>query len=488
MTSFNNLLRQHIDSQFWRTNLLPLLTGCIIGPLLGLLIVEESYLYAIALLLAVPVTIGLNRYPLTAFMVWVIFLPIVPPADYARYLYWIFHRSLIPLALIINLVSRMLQLKKHPPFKPGLPDISMGLYLIFAIFSVLFNSDSLVSQTHLQIYEIYDRTFVAFCAYWLVRLTQPNDNDMARIFPIMLFMLLFESIIGLVLWFDPSAITIWSGGRNNLIGLRGVGTFGGPGPYAAALMVFSLFVMQYAITKATGYKRLLYLTAVMLGLVCILLSFSRGSWLAAIIVVAILWYLYPYVVNRMIGFMLILMTVLLSTVLQGELQYVFERLSNNRSAESRLVLANAGQQMFLERPIFGWGFGTYDTHDWKFITRVGDAVPTQFEIKDGTSHNTYLTMLAETGLIGTLFYMYPFIWWGIFFLRIMFHFPKDEPTDKYLNWRFLIMLWANIMFIFMTGQFIDLRFFWFIFGELFFTLGLIANLTEHYWQKRLEVA
>lgn len=479
----SNLKTSHKTNKFWHINLLLLLVGVVAGPILALLIVEEAYLYAFALLFAVPIAFGLNRYPFIALMVWFIFVPLVPADGSTRYLYWIFHRALIPAAVGINIISRMLRLKKHPPIQLGLPDAAMILYLVYGIFSVFFNEASLVSETRLYIYALYDRIFIAFAAYWLVRFVPPDEKQLRRLTYVMLCLLIFEAIIGLLSWFDPSLGQYWSFGANSSLGYRGVGTFNSPGAYSAALMVCALFVLQYAMTKANVQTRYVLLGAVGLAFICIFFSFSRGSWVAAILVAIVIGYLYPKITRRLAIFGFIIMIVLLGTFLSDELTFAVERLNSAQSAGSRLILGNAGQKMFLEKPLLGWGYGTYDVHDWKFMERVGNFVPRRYEIKQGTSHNTYLTILAETGVIGFSLYIFPFFWWLIASLLIIPKLRQPENNTRFLNKRFFILLWANIGFVVTIGQFVDLRFFWFVIGEQWMCLGFIANMVEHYRKK-----
>ncbi len=480
MSALTTLFQEHINNRFWRVNILPIAASLVIGPLLAFLIVEEQYLYALAFLFAVPVAVGLNRYPLTALIVWFVFVPLVPAdGSSTRYLYWVFHMGLIPMAVGINIVSRMVRLKPHPPVRLGFVDVAMVAYGVVVVYSVLFNSDILISEMRPYLTTFYARMVVPFFIYWLIRFTAPTDDDLRPLVYVAMFLLICEAVIGLVGWFDSSLTTYWQG-VNSSAATRTVGTFGAPGPYTAALMICTIIVLQYGMTKATGYLRLFCIFLVGLGMVCIFFSFSRGSWVAAIAVGGVMWYLYPKVIQYMALAGFLVMTVLLSTYLSDELLYAVERLNASQSAGSRLILGRAGQQMFLERPLFGWGYGTYDVHDWKFVERVGEFVPREYEIKQGTSHNSYLTILAETGIVGFSLYIFPFVWWFVLLIRILPKLRKNINPNEFLNQKFLILMWSNIGFVIIIAQFIDIRFFWFVIGELWLSLGIAANLTERF--------
>ncbi len=467
------------------TKLIPLLMVFVSAPLLAFFIINGDFLYAIALTVALPIAVLLNQYPFAAFVVWLIVVPMVPPHDSSRYLYWVVHRSLMHLAVSVNILSRMLKLKEYPPVRLGWPDLAMGAYLALAVVSVLLNED-LAKDMRLSLFAIYDRTFVAFVCYWLVRFLKPTEKELERLVPIMAGLCFAECIIGMVSWFRPDMMPkIWIV-RKEFIGQRVTGTFGEPGAYTSCLMFFMIFIFQSAMVRQKGIYRLLYLGLFSLGLVLIFFSFSRGSWLSGVVALTIFALIYPRTIVPLVASGFIVMTLLLTTLLYQDLAWAQSRLDSVQSAGSRLVLANAGWKMVYEKPIFGWGYSSYDLYDWKYMERVGEFVPRQFEIKQGTSHNTYLTILAEMGTVGLFLYIFPIVWWFGLTIKIWPRLPfgpplpGEPPRKEFVNWRFFVLLWVNVFFVVLVSQFIDTRFFWFMLGETWFTLGLIANVVDEY--------
>jgi O-antigen ligase len=222
-------------------------------------------------------------------------------------------------------------------------------------------------------------------------------------------------------------------------------------------------------------RRLLLLTFG-LGTVCIFFSFSRGSWLASALVLLILLLLYFKPIISMLLTVLPIMIILSTTVFASDVAYAYERLKTEDTIDSRIVLAHAGQQMFLARPLFGWGYDNYDRYDWQFMERVGDAAPTEWDVKYGTSHHTYLTILAEIGLAGFFFYAFPAIWLLGCTIKVLPRLPKKG----FGSWRLLIMMWLSIGFYVVVTQFMDMRFFLFPLTVLWLTLGLVADMVQVY--------
>ncbi len=162
-------------------------------------------------------------------------------------------------------------------------------------------------------------------------------------------------------------------------------------------------------------------------------------------------------------------------MLADEFAFAYERLTGEegkKTAEDRLVHSNAAKNMFLARPLLGWGYDNYDLYDWKFMERVGNVAPSQWDIKIGTSHNTYLTMLAETGAIGFLAYAFPVAWWLGLTIKAL---PRS-PKRGFWSQRLLIIMWFSVGFYILVAQTLDMRFFWFPPTVLWLTLGLIANM------------
>jgi len=448
---------------------LPLLLGLALGPFVAFLIVKEAWLFVFAIPFLVPAAILLLRYPFAAIFIWLMVLPFFPPTTKTRYLYWIFHQALIPGTLALTILAGMFKLKKYRPLRLGWPELAMLMYLATGIISILLTR----AQPLRVIYALYIKTFVPFAAYWLITSFSPGSKDLRRLIPFMVVLCLAESAIGVVSWFAPEALpSMWfekaSSGRI-------AGTFLQAAAYTGVMMWLMLFILHYAVTRTEGAKRTFLMLTFGLGLVCIFLSFNRASWLAALLVLLGLLYIYPKPVLWLILIVLPVMAILSMGVLADEFAFAYERLTGEagkQTAEDRLIHANAAKNMFLARPLFGWGYGNYDLYDWKFMERVGNVAPNRWDVERGTSHNTYLTMLAETGALGFLAYAFPAAWWLGHTIKALPRLPKRGFWSQ----RLLIILWLAVGFYILVAQTLDMRFFWFSHTMLWLTLGLIANV------------
>ena len=424
--------------------------------------------------------IELQRWLTAVIIVWMVILVLFPSHEHGvgRDLYRVVHYGLLPLFFGIIVLSNKAKLKERFWLHIGWIDWAMLSYLVFVLVSVVSN-DALQEGPIPHVISIYRRIFVAFVAFWVVRLVRPGEKELRRLVPVMVILCIIECTAGLIAWFRPEMLSsIWPGRVAEFGGPRITGTFTQADVYSGALVFFSTFIFQFAFTRKKSVSRLIYFALFDLAMVSIFFSYSRASWLAAMTVLIVLACLYTRSFLLFVLPGLVMWGSLLMVVDGQENSYAVKRLNTSDTVRSRIITNMAGLKMFGEKPIFGWGYGSYDLHDWKFMKQIGSFKPTTWEKEEATSHNTYLTILAETGIMGFLLYTVPLWWWFILTVRAWPRLPKGLPAEGFAGWRFFLMLWANLLFILLISQAIDIRFFPFILVQMWFVLGLIANTVE----------
>lgn len=178
-------------------------------------------------------------------------------------------------------------------------------------------------------------------------------------------------------------------------GIRDAGPLGyagvnGLGAFEAATSTFLLGL--YAFEKRKWIK--LAILGLLCGnMYCLLFSFSRGGYvgfLAGLVFLGIVKErkLLIVVLTLVIGY-----GALIPTSVKERIAMTYNEDSRkvDSSSEGRLDLWHDAAQLFLENPMIGTGFNTY-----AYLHRVGDLTDT---------HNIYLKVLVETGLIGLALFL-----------------------------------------------------------------------------------
>ncbi|HZQ93457.1 MAG TPA: O-antigen ligase family protein [Candidatus Sulfotelmatobacter sp.] len=130
---------------------------------------------------------------------------------------------------------------------------------------------------------------------------------------------------------------------------------------------------------------------------------------------------------------------------------IAERLRENKAVEFRQAVYAGGWEMFLQRPLTGWGFHQMPDELPRHVMEYG-------EDKVLYPHNTYLELLAEQGILG--FGLYAWLTWELWRLG-RGAVPRGEE-DGFLNQHFhrlwpimLAVYWINAAVVVMSYQFVN---------------------------------
>ena len=469
--SFAEIFLDNPTDKAKQTKQLALLFGLLgigLSLIIAYLAAEGLWLVAVGLLAALPIFVLLHRYPFAGLFVWLLLTPFLVATDGGsiRKVYWIVHRLLPPAVIGIILLSSMLRIHPRKLPKFSWAELAMAGYLIATQMSVIYLNDDVLATT----YHVYDRIFIPICLYLLIRFAKPTEKDLQRLLPVLIFVLVSQSIIGILSWSAPQILpSAWL----NRVGLRTTGSLRSYSVFTVTAVTCGLIILHSALNHLRSKKsRGLFFFLFALTYFMIFLSFSRGSWLAGLIVLLGLTMLYPRFIGRFSLTVVPIVAVLLSVgLLSSHADWARQRFYSDQSEEaalSRLPVYYASYRMFEAKPLFGWGYGNFDRFDRQFQARVGDLISPS---KDHASHNLYLTIIAEQGVIGIFLYLAPMPWCLQLTLRAL---PK-LPSEGFWSRKLLILFWLMLVFHIIVNNFSNMRVV-FGLGLWWITLGFIAHM------------
>jgi len=198
------------------------------------------------------------------------------------------------------------------------------------------------------------------------------------------------------------------------------------------------------------WRRWLYLAAMLFGLHPLFFSYSRGAYLGALAGLTFI----GIVKKRSLLLLLVALVVSWQTLLPPT---VVERIEMTESAsgelessaEKRLELWNIAVDKFKEHPVFGIGFGAFSRE-------------VSFEGLSDT-HNFYMRMLSEQGLIGITLFLIVLI--SAFRSGLRLYRAAQTPYLRGLGLGFMACVTATVI----TNLFGD-RWSYFVLGGYFFIL------------------
>jgi O-antigen ligase len=189
------------------------------------------------------------------------------------------------------------------------------------------------------------------------------------------------------------------------VGIRIGGTVGGPNNASTYFAVSVILAIAFSLQRSDRRLRLLAMAAGVAGGISLVLTFSRGGWVALGLAAPILLTVVLRKHRRSIMLAIVLsFAVALSVVATSE--RVRDRIfkDDRGAAYGRIPLMKMAGEVIADHPLLGVGLNNYPVVLSRYA-RLGFA-----GVWLQTVHNKYLLVAAETGLLGLTAFL--FLLWG----------------------------------------------------------------------------
>jgi putative inorganic carbon (hco3(-)) transporter len=177
-------------------------------------------------------------------------------------------------------------------------------------------------------------------------------------------------------------------------GFRVGGSIGSPNNAGAFFAFMTVMAVAVFLQHADRNLRRLALLTILGGLICLLLTFSRGAWIAFVCGMIILLAVHFRAKRRSILVAFGIVAGLAATVVAGSEQVRSRIFADDRGAAyARIPLMKMAGQVIGDHPVFGVGMNNYPVVVNQYArTFAGEWV--------SSVHNKYLLVWAETGTLG----------------------------------------------------------------------------------------
>jgi O-antigen ligase len=193
--------------------------------------------------------------------------------------------------------------------------------------------------------------------------------------------------------------------------------------YGAAIAMYLPFLFGFSFTKmyslaAKPFVRIV-LGILLMGLI---LSYARAAWLSMVVALAV-WIFMRLKLKFRPLFIALCVTLSLALVFQTELLMYLERnntessanlgehissmtnISSDASNLERLNRWSCAIRMFKDRPLFGWGPGTYMFNYAAYQLTAERTIISTNSADGGNAHSEYLGPMAESGILGLISFL-----------------------------------------------------------------------------------
>lgn len=342
-----------------------------------------------------------------------------------------------------------------------------GIYLISEFSGYWRGPDS--KSTLLQYY--LDRIFLPVMVFYFTnRFTrEKGEKFVNHFFKSLLVVCIYSVFIevlrryaGLENLIYPNERTfIWA----DVIGTRAVGNFYNPAIFGG-IIILGMAVLYYR--DYLSGKNWIKWGVIMAFLWAIIFSYTRAVWLSLVV-----FSIFSLVIKSSDKLFRVLT---LTTIIVGLLVFSLGYLESEQNFQERLMdqtniiirqdLIKDSIDLFVQKPLFGWGAGYFDK--LHFIS-VWDSFMGQTRTVGAPSHNSFLLMLADRGLISFLSYILLVIYLVV---RSIHLFLKRPLSIKYLG-----ICWVMILNYLVIGNSIQVDYFPYFICIFWGVLGILDGLS-----------
>lgn len=347
-------------------------------------------------------------------------------------------------------------------YAPGFIDVLPLVYFVYVTGSLLLtDADSGFGSVR----AVYTTVGIGVVLYYFLAFGPIGSLSWEGISAVLLASGVFLAVMSVVdaltgwnLWHD----TGWREGTP-----RAVATLGNPAVLGAFLGMGVVLAVAVLVWGDPGRLRTLALATLVVGVPGILVTYTRAPIVATVVVAVVI--LASRTQTRLLGVCSLIIAAVVIAASWGritESTVYQERVTNESNIEGRVLLQDWSLKLAGERPLLGWGYGSFDRV--KNSARLNSGrLPETFGT-DYTSHNTYLTTLVESGGVGLTLLLLPWvvITWRTFKMIL----------GRAANRWFLVGALSAIAVYALSASTLDMRFFSFVPALPWLFLGLLRRM------------
>lgn len=347
---------------------------------------------------------------------------IIKNYDYTLNFNAIIHFTVIffGILVIIKNKKRFTEFRKNLKFYPVL-----GIFLALTAISFFYSITP--GKTIEEVIRLLSVVFFSSSCLLLVN----SKKTFYRLLNAILLGVIIPSIVGFWQYFTDTGWYDWTMQHNRI-----QGTMVHPNSFGYYLL--SMIPISFALykDKINEKRKYIYLFLIFILLFLIFATFSRGAWICLLVII----FTYAIIKNRA----LILIILIASLLAYSFVPMVTERVNDifdpsvDSSLTGRLNTYKRSLPAFSAAPILGHGFGSFEAINLEYNE---EAIYYTFL----ESHNDYLRMLIELGIVGFVFYVLIFITLLYDLIRTYLKLDKDNYLKIYYLGAILIWICAIII-------------------------------------------
>jgi len=392
-------------------------------------------------------------------------LPLVPDIEPHRLL-WI---------LVFLFLLAQIALKKRRMLPITKIEVAMMLFCLVCLMSMMRAKTLFVAGQGLTIRSFLEGYGIPFSIFFLTKNIVQNEQQIKKLFQILFIVGIYLTMTGIFEHFhlralvfpryimDPSLHVHWGRARGPFINAAANG---------AAIGMLFLIGLYIVIHMRKNISRKINLFFIPLMPITIFFTYTRSSWLGFILSILMIPIFFRGLRKILIlGLCILIVIVILNWSGVSSKDRYRGGITYMNPVYQRVTLYAASARMFLDRPIFGFGFGSFQEQSYDYLEKV-EGIPVK--LRTFGRHDTLVGILVELGLMGFI----PLILIFYYIFKQSVRLYRKLGHELFLGKGLVVLFWGIGIILLVTFQAHEMRFFLLPNSIFYAAAGIIVGLNQ----------
>lgn len=270
--------------------------------------------------------------------------------------------------------------------------ICLTLLIIVMLFSVCYSYNKKIALTETARFASY------ICLFFVIKYGISDNKFYKNMINIYLCISAALSIFGIYQFFTGADLQNKFRYKYSYnVDVKVASTLTNPNNFGAYLILCVFPIFMLCVYEKSKRKKIIYIALDLLILINIILTFSRNAFLGIILGIIVLTIIY----SRKLLYIFVPGGIIAAFIPQVRIRLL--QIGDSTQNESRIKLWKTALKMFKEHLLFGVGNGNYITLYAKYVAKYSDLQYNSYSYS--ASHNSYLKVMAELGLVGIVLFI-----------------------------------------------------------------------------------
>jgi O-antigen ligase len=382
------------------------------------------------------------------------------------------YRVLWILLFLVFLIQ--IALKKRAILPITKIEIMMIIFCIVCLVSMIKAGTIFEQDKGLVLRDFLSGYAIPFSVFFLAKHIVNSEEKIKRLFQFLFILCMYLAFTGIFEYFrlgalvfpryimDPNVGIHWGRARGPFVMAAVNGTVLG------MIFLTSLYLVLHKQRKSS---KVFYGILVSIIPITVFFTYTRTCWIGIILSMLTVSFFYP---NLRKVFLFSFLIIFIIGVFNWSTTMSKDRIVGRATAMlpvyNRINLYATSLSMFLDRPIFGFGFNTSKEISNKYFHKFS-GIP---YIDDVAPHDTLVNVLVELGLVGLISYLLIFL----YIFKHSMELYRRLPADAFLGKGLIVIFWGITIVLIVNAQFHNMVFFLFPNSLYFLLAGVIVGLNQ----------